>query len=77
MADIKKASVQQFSKGYSISYLVVSRLIVFAFLVLELLIVKIRRIKGMSKIALLKFSWSKRVKQNQKFFKNIENILGL
>ena len=55
----------------------VCRLKRFALVVLELLIFKVCRIIGISKIEFLRFSGNERVKQNHKNLKTIENVLCL
>ena len=71
------AFIKTFSKEYSISFLMVCRLIDFAIVIFELLVFKVCGIIGISKIEFFNFSGTERVKQYQKNLKTIENLLGL
>ena len=64
-------------KEYSRSFLMVLRLIDFALVVFKLLMFKPCVITGISKIQVFNFSGTERVKQNQKKFKTIQNLLSL
>lgn len=64
-------------KVYSICFLILRRLIDFALVFLELMIVKSRGIIGESEIEFFKFYENERLKQNQKVLKTTENLLGL
>ena len=54
-----------FVKEYSISFLVVCRLINFALVILKLFMFKVDGIIGISKIEFFNFSGSERVKENE------------
>ena len=60
-----------FFKEYSISFLMVCRLIDFALVVLELLMFEVCGIIGISKIEFYNFSGNERIKQNQEKLKPI------
>ena len=77
MAGVNKSFAIHFLKLYLTRFLLVFRLIACGLVVLELLIVKICEIIGISKIEFFKCSCTERVKQNQKKFKMIENLLNL
>ena len=70
------ALTDTFFKEYLIIFLTTSRFINFALVVLWLLMLKICRIIGSSKIAFFKFSGSETIKQNEKKLKTIQKILN-
>ena len=68
---------QTFFKEYSISFLMVCRLIDFAHVTLTLLVFKVCVIVGIPKIEVFDFCGTERVKQNQKSLKIAQNLLNL